>query len=525
MTSRDDEDRELFADAADESDSGWDDLEARAAEEAARRADDGDQTPGAPAPGGRSARAGRIAGRAATGLIGTGIAAVVIAGLSVLQLPRIDPPVNSVLIEPTALGREVVCPGSATRLGNDPVAAELALTALGPVQRGVAGTGWRSQSLAPAGVGGAGSPPEAYRVEERAGAALAAAQSQRVAAGRLRGFLATGCAAPLHEQWLVGGSTAVGRTSLVHLANPGVTTATVTLRVYGAEGPAGESPGIVIAPGTERIVSLAAFARSLDAPVVQVESAGAAVAAQLFATVERSLDPGGADLFAAVPTPLPGAAQRILGVRIDGAEAIAAASQTGGLQDLAPVLRLFPVADAPLETSILIEGLAGSAAEGVRAESVETLQPGQVLEVPLSSLADGDYAITVRAEQPVLAAARVSQRIGTGSELGWYQASAPLAGQEAFVVAEGAPARLVLAGGDHAGGEGPVEAVLTGPSGSVAVAVPAAGAIVLPAAPGAWTITGPPGIAAAVVYAGPGQLAAHPVVPRDPAPASVTVHF
>ncbi len=499
----------------DAAESGWDDLEAIAEDEQARNATDEVDTVS------RARRGALVAGRALGGLIGAGVAAAVIVGLSVLPLPTIASPVTTVVLEPTELPRTLVCPDGAVVLGNDPVAAELRLSTLGKANRQVAGSPQATTSLNPAAGAEGGSGPQAIQAAGTGLSVLHAAQAQRVNRNRLQGFVATGCVTASYEQWLVGGSTAVGRTSLIQLTNPGETSATVSLRAYGSDGEAGATDGLVVAPGAERIVSLASFARSLDDPVIRVQSTGSPVAAQLQTTVERSLAPGGADQFAAISQPVNDSV--IVGVRIAGAEAVAQASLGEGMDDLAPVLRLFSPTGAAASVEVQITALPNTAAPnaptGVVATLVEDLAAEAVLEVPLNTLPDGQYQIRVRSEVPVLAAARVSYLTSAGSELVWQQASPWLDGTIALAVAQGPGARIVIAAEDDA------SVSLTGPQGTSTVTVPQGGTVI-PAEAGAWSVVSDLPIAIAVVYSGQsGGAAAYPVPGAPAAADAVTVHY
>ena len=124
---------------------------------------------------------------------------------------------------------------------------------------------------------------------------LAGAQSQTVARETLSGFAAASCTEAVAESWLVGGATDVGRTGIVLLANPTAVAATVDVRVIGETGrvDAPSALGIIVPPGSQRVLSLAGLAPNVVSPVVHVTSTGGAIAASLEHSVIEGLDARG----------------------------------------------------------------------------------------------------------------------------------------------------------------------------------------------------------------------------------------
>ncbi|WP_298122454.1 DUF5719 family protein, partial [uncultured Aurantimicrobium sp.] len=84
---------------------------------------------------------------------------------------------------------------------------------------------------------------------------LAGNQLQETASETLSGLAAASCTEPANDLWLVGGSTEVGRTTLLTLANPTEVTATVSLEVFTEQGYIdASSEGIIVLPGEQRII-------------------------------------------------------------------------------------------------------------------------------------------------------------------------------------------------------------------------------------------------------------------------------
>ena len=66
--------------------------------------------------------------------------------------------------------------------------------------------------------------------------AIVGAQVERIADGDIAGWAALTCSAPAAEQWLVGGSTALGSSARLVLTNPSTAPSEVTVTLYGPLG-------------------------------------------------------------------------------------------------------------------------------------------------------------------------------------------------------------------------------------------------------------------------------------------------
>ena len=69
--------------------------------------------------------------------------------------------------------------------------------------------------------------------------------------GDLRGLTAAPCTPPAAISWIVGGSTALGSSAELRLTNPGTTSVTATVRLYGSVGeiPLPSGGQVVVPPG------------------------------------------------------------------------------------------------------------------------------------------------------------------------------------------------------------------------------------------------------------------------------------
>nr|WP_236779033.1 DUF5719 family protein [Agromyces seonyuensis] len=344
---------------------------------------------------------------------------------------------------------------------------------------------------------------------------LAAAQSQEAGTDTVRGLAAVNCIEAVDEAWLVGGSTAVGRSSLVLLANPGTVASTVELRIHGQDGliDAPGAAGIVVPAGTQQAISLAGLAPDEPSPVVQVVATGAPIAASLEQSVIRGLAPGGVDLVGA--SAAPAARQVVPGVAIAVAGGVDPGEEHATGDDFAAVRLLAPETDA--EADIRILGADGAEVASFGA----ALVAGEVLDVPLGELAAGEYTLDVDADEPVVAAVRVDTGEGDERDFAWAQAAAAL-GQRQLVAVAAEDGVLVLAN------PGSTERIATiavdgAEPGEVRIA-PGASASV-PVDAGSGILLGDAdGLRAAVVHSSAGRIAIAAVQPPSPLDSAIRVY-
>jgi hypothetical protein len=349
----------------------------------------------------------------------------------------------------------------------------------------------------------------------------AAAQSQ-YGAGGLVGLSAAACPAPSGDQWLVGGSTEVGRTTLINLANPTDVAATVELTLVGEDG-AIESPGatgIALAPGEQVVMPLSGFAPSVMSPVVRVQSRGGRVVATLQESIVRGIEAGGVDTIGA--TAAPATTLAIPGIRIGNIAGLAGQRAGDGYSDLETVVRLYLPGDYTSEVRV------GVLADNPRVDGTSfalEAAPGRVVDVPIDGLADGSYTVTIDADLPVVAAVRQSQ-VGTtgGTDVAWLGAPEviPGGGEAWLSITPGPDPRLFV----YNPGEDPVEVTLTALDGT------AVSFTVDPGRTGSMPVTRlttyrlktDGDVRAAVSYLGDGTSAAYAVAPPPVQAEPITVY-
>ncbi|MEN9751416.1 MAG: hypothetical protein RLZZ600_463 [Actinomycetota bacterium] len=236
---------------------------------------------------------------------------------------------------------------------------------------------------------------------------VAASQTQAVAADSVSGLAAASCGEGSTNQWLVGGSTEVGRNSLLMLSNVLDVDATVSIEIFGEKGQvdAAGMAGLVVKAKTQRIISLAAFAPNLVEPVVHVTTTGGQVLASMQQTTTRVVTASGVDFVQ--PGAAPARTQIIPGVALSG---MADQDGEGGTvtSDLAPTIRVFIPGPKSAEVSVNIIGPSGKPVV-VKAR----VEAGRTLQLPFTGATDGIYTVVVTADVELVAGVRTIQAAGT----------------------------------------------------------------------------------------------------------------
>ena len=455
--------------------------------------------------------------------IAVGVSAVAAAALVTWPTSFVSPVADRVVPVPTAAQR--VCPGPLLTLAQDSAAAT-AVSSLGsPEVTAISGAGQAdpestvltSPDDPQAGDDGAA---RVLRVEagDKGAPLVAGSQSQVAATETDAGLAAGACVEAGSDSWLVGGSTDIGRTSLVLLTNPSAVPATVDLALYGESGPieAPGSTGILVQPGTQKIISLAGLAPDVLAPVVHVSSTGGDIAAALQSSIVRGLEPGGIDVVG--PTAAPATEVDIAGVVV-----AAAAGADAGDSDAAPgddkaALRLLAPGSGATNATVSVTGENGAPGTSFSVH----LEPGVAVDAPLAALPAGAYTVRVRADEPVVAAARTAVQGADGRDIAWFAASVPLGRADTVLaVADGPSPSLHL----WNTGSTDVAVTLSGPKGDIDVAVPAASAVAVPVTAGTgYGVSGAGGLIASVSYTSTSQLASFTLLPPGPLAAPITVY-
>jgi hypothetical protein len=479
--------------------------------------DENDEAPPRPKPR-RTAKGAAIVGiRVVAGTVGLAVAAATIAVAAIVPLPTIARTPHPLTVTPVPTAQQLVCPGSLLRLGDETGQGASTASAFGQASLRYDASGGEVTAAPLAEAGAPGSPilissPVGTSADDRI--LVAGAQAEVAATGEFSGLAATDCVGVATETWLVGGSTSVGRTTLVTLSNPSDTVSTVALEIAGETGAitAPGATGIVVQPHTQRVLSLAGFAPDVESPVVHVESRGGQIVASLQQATVRGLEPGGVDIVGA--TTSPSTSQVVPGVVVSGADALATRIGEEGFSDLATVVRVFVPGDKPTTAQVSVVADDGSATGA--SFSVE-LEPGMVDDLPIDGLVDGNYTVSVTTAVPVVAGVRVSTvatsvdpLVPGASDFAWLAASSQLDGDSLVAVAAGPSPRIHLFNptADDA------DVTLTTGGVDTVVTVAAESSASMAAEPGStYEVSDFDALVGAVSYSGPGAIAGYPVQP------------
>lgn len=368
-----------------------------------------------------------VTSRIVTGTVGIAVAAATIAAAALLPLPSIQFTPTALDVVPEPAPKQLVCPGSMLTLGDS--GGQNASTAMpfGEVETSTVATdGTLSrESLATGGPGA----PSIVTAPADTGSNIAGAQYESIVTNPdYFGLAVAPCARPSGDTWLVGGSTAVGRTTLINLMNPGDVDVTVDLALYSESGQV-DAPGltgIVVPTKGQRVLSLAGFAPGKQSLAVHVTSQGGGVSAVLQQSIIRGIEPSGLEIIS--PAAAPRTTAVIPGVHVVDSEAVEGRLGEEGFDDLIPALRVLVPAGAPAQATVRIIPVT---AEAAGASFDLTLEPGLVADLPVEGLVDGTYAVIIEATEPVLAGMRVSTvapaKQGTvkagATDVAWFVAS------------------------------------------------------------------------------------------------------
>ncbi|WP_136313923.1 DUF5719 family protein [Actinomyces procaprae] len=265
------------------------------------------------------------------------------------------------------------------------------------------------------------------------------------AGGDLRGLTVAPCAAPTSVAWIVGGSAAIGSSSELRLTNPGITTVTATIHLYGSTGELTlPASGQVSVGAGETVGVLLETASALDDRLaLSVEAEGGSLIPVL---VTESLDgetPAGVDTLTAGAAPA--TEQAIPGVvLVDAAAQGETEAESGAVSSEGPAVRVVNPGAAPATVSISLIGADDE--EELPGATAATVDPGAVFDFSLAGVSPGAYAVRVSADAPVGAAVRLVRSAGEypdrsgalAHDIAWVQAAVDAAEGAALALPRGA---------------------------------------------------------------------------------------
>lgn len=251
--------------------------------------------------------------------------------------------------------------------------------------------------------------------------------------GDLRGLSTAPCVPPSTVSWLVGGSGAVGSSAELRLTNPGATTVTASLSLFGSTGAISMPTGgtVAVPAGQTVTVLLEGVAVAEPRLALKIEAQGGAIAAHL---VTESLDgetPAGVDVLT------PGA-EPSTSVTVPAVELVEPAAQgetadpgTGAASSQASALRIVNPSQSVATVSVSMLGADGE--QALAGATRIPVDPGAVFDISLAGVAPGTYGVHLTSDQPVAAAVRLVRSGGEYPELSgslahdvaWIQAQEP----------------------------------------------------------------------------------------------------
>jgi len=501
-------------------------------------------------PSSARARSAALVGlRVVAGVVGIVASLAVIGAVGLLPLPLHRIGVPTVTVTPVADRVTEGCPGALLRLGDEAGQNANTPSSLGAPSITASGVGAdltrERLGVSDAGTGGGASAPDVLTIPASVGATLAGAESQVASASDYTGFAAASCAEPSGSIWLVGGSTAVGRSTLLTIANPSPVDATVALTILSPNGPvsAPGMSGIVVKAGAQRVIPLAGYAPNLDTPVVHVVSRGGQVVAALQQSIVRGIDAGGIDLAGA--TVDPSRHLVIPGVRVLDAIGV---NKTLGLADWDDVVAAVRVAVPGSRAAKVQVELKPQDAKLNGLSFEMDVNSGQVSELGLDSGADTDsgavsipdglYTVVIDADQPVVAGVRVStaedpathgggdatsDTTAPPSDFAWFEPAPALSGDTAAAIADGPAPMVSIANPTKA--DATVTLQPRSGGASLSLTVPAGGSASIAVAPDTvYLLKNVSGLAAAVSYAGDARLAHYTISSAGPVSGAIVIH-
>ena len=471
-----------------------------------------------------------VGGRVATGVVGIAVAALAIAGSALLPLPSVSTQPGSQTVVPVPTAQQLVCSGSFLRLSDD---TGQGATTSSPIGRAEVASGSSTGAVdatpleqSDASSGGTAAaptlittPPDPADPTEQI--LLSGAQYQSVEEGDFVGLAASDCGVASGDTWLAGGSTEVGRTTLLTLSNPTEVPATVDLELFGEAGSiqAPGTSGIIVPANGQRILSLAGFQPGIVSPVVHVMSTGGQVVAELQQSIVRGLLPGGVDIIGA--TAGPSLENVIPGLHVTNLAGVQELLGEGeSFADVRTILRLFVPGDGDSVTMTL-SFVPEDAADTGTSFTAE-VESGRVVDIPVDELGDGNYTVKVSSPVPAIAAARVTSAAGAATDFAWLGSSAPLEGSALFTAAPADEPVLHLANPTASD----ATVTLTAIQGEdLSVTVPAGASAFVPVAPGvSYELGGFEQLFAAVTVAQDGFIARYSVHPPGEGSTAVLVY-
>ncbi|MBO1266509.1 DUF5719 family protein [Arthrobacter cavernae] len=265
-------------------------------------------------------------------------------------------------------------------------------------------------------------------------ASMAAHLNYTATDGDLRGEAATSCPQPGNDSWLLGASTALGRTAVLNISNASGTPATANLDIFGAKGQiqVAGARGLLVPPGTTRSINLGGLAPGEAQLAVRLRSSGGPVAGTIQQSVLRGLTPGGIEFLA--PGNAPSNVQVMSGVDIQDPAAVKALGVTSGFADASPALQIAVPGAADAVVQLRVMGTNGE--RPLPNGGAVTAKGGSVTTIPLDGVPAGNYTVSASSDVAFVASARVTRGLKAEEavDFAWSPSAARLGSQHIVAV-------------------------------------------------------------------------------------------
>ena len=277
-------------------------------------------------------------------------------------------------------------------------------------------------------------------------ALMTANQLQLMAAPSVNGLIGATCQRPGSDLWIVGGDTSTGREALLILSNSTRVDSTVELQILSSNGFA-SVPGLsaISVPARQSIiVPINGLLPKASTFAVHVSARGGAIAAWIQQKAVRGLRSSGVDLIA----PTADAAKELVipGFLVRGSKYSASlVAKSEQYADLTDVLR---VSNPGSKSATILAKITGSNNKTFGTVIQATVPAKSTVDLPITGIEDGDYAIFVSSDQPVRASAKLNRSSPTGkprTEFAWLSAVEPTAGDRFMAVPAEGISKLALA--------------------------------------------------------------------------------
>ncbi len=275
---------------------------------------------------------------------------------------------------------------------------------------------------------------------------LTANQLQLMAEPAVNGLIGATCQRPGSDLWLVGGDTSTGREALLILSNSTKVDSTVELQLLSTNGFA-SVPGLSAISVPRRqsvIVPINGLLPKANTFAVHVSARGGAVAAWIQQKAVRGLSSSGVDL---IP-PTANAAKELVipGFLVRGSKfAAKLIAKTEQNADITDTLR---ISNSTSKPATVLAKITGANSETFGTVLQATVPARSSVDLPITGIEDGDYAIFISSDQPVRAGAKLNRSSPTGkpkTDFTWLAAVEPNEGERYMAVPSAGISKLALA--------------------------------------------------------------------------------